>query len=253
VAARDQTGSSSEVLRKIGLRLGELTTNDPTMAVVASPLLGTGAGRVPIIPAVQALTDGFRLHATPHALLSLCAPRGNSYRKLVDWYSTWQIKSRTPPRVFLSYNQATQSAWVKELHEFLRSQGINAVVDRWELKVMMDLNTWMAQEISRADKVVIISDEEYARKADNREGGVGEETLVIEADLNRHVSPQKYVPIVRCQEIANGTPAFLGGRLVIHCPSDEKTASVYQRILQAIHSDSSVAPPIGESPLYLKS
>src|SRR5262245_31030154 len=150
VAARDKIGSSPEVLRSIALQLGALARTDPAIRVIASPLLGTGAGRVSIIPAVKAIADGFRLFAAVDSFLSLCAPRGYSFRTLASWHSEWQASLRTPPRVFVSYNQATQSVWVKELHTFLRAQGINAVVDRWELKIMMNLNEWMGQEISQA-------------------------------------------------------------------------------------------------------
>ena len=250
-AARDNAGSSPDILREIGRKVGALTVGEQAITVVAAPIIGSGAGRVPLVPAIQAFVEGFRLVAAPHAVLSLCAPRRNSFSKVEVWYSSWMVETRTPPRVFLSYNQATQASWVKGLHEFLKSQGIDAVVDRWELKLMMDLKEWMAQEISRADKVVIISDEAYARKADMHEGGVGEETSIIEIDLKRPAPPEKYIAVIRSQSAAAGTPAYLRGRFVVHCSSDDQTARVYQQILRALHGEGHVAPPFGERPIYL--
>jgi hypothetical protein len=252
VAARDEKGSSPEVLHTIGLRLGKLTTIDTTVKVIAAPLLGTGAGRVPLISAVQALTDGFRVFAAPDSLLSLCVPRYDSFRKLTEWYSKLQVSSRPALRVFLSYNQATQSPWVQGLHEFLRGQGIDARVDVWDLKMMMDLNDWMSQEIALADKVIIISDEAYAKKADNYEGGVGEETRAIEADLKSSKFSDKYIGVVRSDSVDTGTPAYLSRRFMIHCCSDEHTAADYQKILKQLYGDSRVPPPLGKRPLYLK-
>jgi hypothetical protein len=123
-----------DILHRIGVRLGELAATQEGVAVVAAPLLGTGAGGVPLVPAVQAVVDGFRLAAPSEATLSLCAPRRNSFRSLETWHSSWRVKLSGSPRVFLSYNQSTQASWVSGLHEFLKSQGVNAVVDRWELK-----------------------------------------------------------------------------------------------------------------------
>jgi len=250
-AVRDERGSSPEILRHVGVKLGEFLHREPAVGVVASPLLGTGAGGVPLIPAVEALAHGFRDAAPPDATLSLCAPRLNSFRKLEAWYASWLVKTRTPPRVFLSYNKATQALWVKGLHEFLRSQGIDAIVDRWDLKLMMNLKAWMTQEILRADKVVIVSDEAYAAKANKHEGGVGYETSIIEAELERLSHSGKYLAIIRSGSAASGTPAYLQGRFVIHCSSEAQTPSTYQLILRALYDTAETAPPSGEAPIYL--
>ena len=153
--------------------------------------------------------------------------------------------------MFLSYNQASQAGWVSGLHEFLKGQRVDEVVDRWELKLTMDLKSWMTQEISRAERVVIISDDIYARKADHHEGGVGEETFIIEADLRDHAPIGKYLAIIRSESLASGTPLYLQGRLVIPCPSDEQTPSVYQKVLNALYDEDGGAPPLGEPPIYL--
>jgi hypothetical protein len=115
----------------------------------------------------------------------------------------------------------------------------------------MDLKSWMAHEISLAGKVVIISDDVYARKADNHEGGVGEETFIIEADLRDHAPTGKYLAVIRSESIATGTPMYLQGRLVIPCASDEQTASVYQKVLNALYDERETVPPLGDPPIYL--
>ena len=43
----------------------------------------------------------------------------------------------------------------------------------------------MNRELASADKVIIISDAAYAVKADDRHGGVGWETMLIQSDLKR--------------------------------------------------------------------
>jgi hypothetical protein len=235
----------------VGVKLGEFLTEETSVQVVASPLLGSGAGGVPLIPAVEALAGGFRSVAPARSTLALCAPRLISFRTLEAWYSRWLRTAHTPPRVFLSYNKSTEALWVSGLHEFLKSQGIDSIVDRWDLKLMTDLETWMRVEIMRADKVVIISDEAYAAKADRREGGVGYETAIIEAELKRSSRQEKYLAVIRSVSPTSGTPAYLQGRFVIHCPTDAHTPAVYQTILRALYDTSEVSPPSGPAPLYL--
>jgi hypothetical protein len=203
------------------------------------------------VQAVDALVQGFRITARDEATLSLCAPRRSSFRTLETWYSRWRQTMQRPPRVFLSYNQATQGAWVSGLYEFLKGQGVDAIVDRWQLKLTMDLNAWMAQEIAKADRVVIISDDVYARKADRYEDGVGEETRIIESDLPAHAETGKYLPVIRSESLETGTPGYLRGRLVIACPSDAHTASVYQKVLNALYLDDAGGPQPGEAPVYV--
>jgi hypothetical protein len=47
----------------------------------------------------------------------------------------------------------------------------------------MDLQQWMSNELSMADKVLVVCDEVYKRKADGRLGGVGWETMIIQGDI----------------------------------------------------------------------
>jgi hypothetical protein len=248
-AARDGRGSSLEVVSKLGARLGDLTHQDG-IQVIASPLLGTGAGEVPLVAAVEAIVEGFRKRAIPSATLVLCAPRAKTFEVVKDWYGEWR-RRLSPPRVFLSYNQATQAEFVTALYAFLKGQGIDAVVDRWQLPFSTDLKRWMLKQVARAERVIIVTDEEYARKADALEGGVGDETTIIRADL-RSAPDGKYVVVVRAPALTPGMPHYLKGRYVLHCASMAEAPSICQKVLRGLYDDSAFQPSPGEPPLFVK-
>ena len=250
VAVRDRKGSSPEILRTVGLRLGELAAKDRRIDVISAPLLGTGAGHVPLVPAIEALAEGFRERAPEQASLTLCAPRSSTFQKVKKWLSVSSIRWRRPLRVFLSYNKATQSAWVKDFCDFLRRNGVDARIDQSELKLTMKLKAWMREEIARADKVVIVSDPVYARKADRMEGGVGYETSIIKRELRRRVRVEKYLVIVRAKDLESGTPRYLEGRYVRLQKSGDPTHRIFAQLLKDLR-DPRTRPPLRRPPVYL--
>lgn len=83
------------------------------------------------------------------------------------------------PKAFISYSRTdADHIRVVELAEELVESGVDVVLDEWHLQEGQDLYAFMEQAVTdpEMDKVIVISDEEYARKADEREGGVGTET-----------------------------------------------------------------------------
>ena len=86
----------------------------------------------------------------------------------------------------------------------------------------MDLPQWMCNELTLANRVIIISNEAYKAKADGRQGGVGWETMIIQGDLAK-LPPDctKYQVIVRAELLEDGLPLYLRTRYAFHArPSD---------------------------------
>jgi len=105
---------------------------------------------------------------------------------------------------------------------YLIDRGIQARLDKFHLRRGMDLPQWMCNELSLAQKVIIICDERYKQKADGRLGGVGWETMVIQGDIaNIPPDSTKYQVIVRAEDINSGLPLYLKTRFAFHArPSD---------------------------------
>lgn len=249
-AVRDERGSSVNLLNVVGDKLGRLTQQH-ALRSISAPLLGTGAGRVPLVPGVEALVAGFKSAAADDALLTLCAPRLVTFSNLTSWYETWRAHERQSPRVLVSYNQSTQRDWVAALDAFLNANGIHAVVDGRDLRLTALLEEWMSTEISRADKVIVVTDETYAQKADAHVGGVGAETRLIEQELERGASFGKLIVIVRSSPVDAALPKYLRGRNVLECSEDSRSASTFDRVLREIYRDDALPVSRGQRPILL--
>ena len=115
----------------------------------------------------------------------------------------------------------------------------------------MDLPQWMVNELQMADKVIIVSDESYAQKADGRHGGVGWETMVIRGDMaNLPPENTKYLAIVRSMEFSEGIPNYLKTKYAFHWPETSDEEGLRRDLLREIFEVSN-EPPIGEPPLML--
>lgn len=64
----------------------------------------------------------------------------------------------TNPSVFLSYSHdsAAHKAWVRKLAEDLRGQGVDAILDQWDLRHGADLLAFMEAGIREAERLLIL-------------------------------------------------------------------------------------------------
>jgi hypothetical protein len=84
------------------------------------------------------------------------------------------------PKVFISYSHDSQphKDWVRDLATVLRANGIDVVLDQWDLSPGQDIAAFMAGGIQTADRVLLICTEQYVSKAEAGSGGVGYERLI---------------------------------------------------------------------------
>ena len=102
------------------------------------------------------------------------------------------------PKVFISYSHesAEHKSWVLRLASDLRKNGIDAVLDVWDLKPGDDVARFM-EHLASVDKVIIVCSEHYARKAAEGKGGVGYETMLVTAEILQDRGIVKFIPILR--------------------------------------------------------
>ena len=149
------------------------------------------------------------------------------------------------PKVFISYSWSCQQS-VKDLAERLVSQGVDVVLDLWYLKEGQDKYAFMEQSVNDPEitKVLIICDEAYARKANNRIGGVGDETVIISPELYGNMKQEKFIPVIM-EKDENGkpyVPAYIKSRIYIDLSEEERYEEEYEKLLRNIY----------EKPLYRK-
>jgi hypothetical protein len=129
----------------------------------------------------------------------------------------------TPPRVFISYSHdsAEHKKWVLDFATTLRSRGVDAVLDQWDLKPGDDLPQFMEQNLTGADYAVMVCTRRYVTKANAGQGGVGYEKMIMTASSLSKISANKVIAIVR-EKGDPPTPTFLATKLYINFTKDSE-------------------------------
>ncbi|HNC50307.1 MAG TPA: TIR domain-containing protein, partial [bacterium] len=103
----------------------------------------------------------------------------------------------SPPRLFISYSWSTpeREQWVIDLAMELVNSGVDVILDKWDLREGHDSIAFMEKMVTdpSISKVIIVCDQVYANKADDRTGGVGTETQIISAEVYAKQSQDKFV------------------------------------------------------------
>ena len=245
-SVEDGVRTPASALQKIGAALGKFCAEEEAVRNVAAPLLGAGSGGIQSEKVVESLRTGFTSSAPGDAVLTINVLHTSVYDRIRgivsgspnDVTTTDADKDRI--RVFMSYTGSSDdhAQWVLDVATFLRENGINSRVDKWHLRHGMELPQWMCNELALADKVVIISDEAYAEKANGHVGGVGWETRVIQGDmLNLSVENTKYIVVVRGEEFIRCVPDYLRAKYAIHWrASADETVKRRELVLKQAYS-----------------
>ena len=162
------------------------------------------------------------------------------------------------PRLFISYSWSSpeHENWVLELATALRQNGIDVILDKWDLKEGQDAGAFMESMVSdpTVEKVLIISDKVYAEKANSRKGGVGIESQIISPELYSNTKQTKFVAAVR-QVDDQGKPylpIFYVGKIHFDLTSDIAFAENFEKIVRwCFDKPLHVKPEIGSAPIYL--
>lgn len=114
--------------------------------------------------------------------------------------------------VFISYgwDNDDHRSWVYTLADRL-SVDFNVMIDE-KLPLGTNLDTFMEQLVTNADRVLLILTPEYKEKADNRQNGVGYESVLISRQLYLNQGTSKFIPIIRKGDVEDCYPLYLGNR-----------------------------------------
>lgn len=257
-ASVDDNSSDIEAIRRIGEHLGAETRRRVMIRRVSAPLLGAGAGGLRSESVAAALSSGFKRTAHQDAGLVIHVLHEDVFSRLsgdreVERLASSQIETSKPTRVFVSYCHSSpeHEEWVIALGKFLRENGIDARLDVWVLRHGMDLPQFMTNELTLADRVILVSDEKYAEKADGRVGGVGWETMIVQGDMAQQPPEStKYLVIVRSRTRDDGLPRYLKTKFVIHWPGPMTEDANRQMLLRELY-DRIEVPPLGPRPVFL--
>ena len=161
-------------------------------------------------------------------------------------------------RLFISYSWSSPAhqQWVLNLATQLREDGVDVTLDKWDLKEGHDAIKFMEQMVSdpNISKVIIVSDQNYAAKADGRKGGVGTETQIISAEVYGKSDQNKFCAVISELD-AEGKPylpTYYRSRIYIDLSSDDLYPTNYEQLLRWIFGKPAhPKPAIGKPPSFL--
>ena len=164
--------------------------------------------------------------------------------------------SHTPPKVFISYSWDNElhKKWVLNLSEDLRKNGVETILDRYELIAGKNLSHFMEESIETADKVLIIFTELYKNKASGRTGGAGIEYSILNSEVCENiVGNTKYIPILRSGSTKESIPLFMRQYIAVYMLEDSQYEEHLKEILHAIFEKPMIKKSeIGSIPDFLK-
>lgn len=166
------------------------------------------------------------------------------------------MKEDKIPKVFISYSWSSDDITMP-LAERLVSHGVDVVLDKWDLKEGQDKYAFMEQCVNNpeVDKVLIVCDQKYADKANNRKGGVGDETAIISTEIYGKVNQEKFIPIIaECDEEGNPyVPVYIKSRIYVDLSNAEQYEAEYEKLLRNIYEKPLFKKPkLGSKPEWLE-
>ncbi|MGD9691745.1 MAG: SEFIR domain-containing protein [Phycisphaerales bacterium] len=165
----------------------------------------------------------------------------------------------TPPKVFISYSWTSHAhqSTVKEWAERLLADGVDVVMDIFDLKEGHDKYVFMEKMVTdpTVTHVLMMCDKTYAAKADSREAGVGTETQIISKEVYDKANQSKFIPIA-CERDESGNwylPTFLKSRIGIDFSTAEAVNENWEQLVRLLHGKPLHAKPaVGKPPAFLR-
>jgi hypothetical protein len=162
--------------------------------------------------------------------------------------------SENVPKVFISYSHDSPAhkKWVNDLSSRLMENGIDVILDQWEIAPGDDVPKFMERAVNEADRVLMVCTESYVRKADDGKGGVGYEAMIVTGELVRDLGSSKFIPIIR-QEVGQcQLPRSMSTRFYVNMSDGQDREQNFEVLLRTLHQIPSIPkPPLGKSP-FLK-
>lgn len=166
--------------------------------------------------------------------------------------------STRSPRAFISYawTSPTHESWVLQLSTRLREDGVDVILDKWDLKPGHDAHVFMEQMVRdpKVTKVIMVCDRNYTDKANERAGGVGIESQIISPELYASAAQDKYAAVITETDDDGKAlvPIFYTGRVYVDFANSDDYEPAYDTLLRWIlDKPLHVKPELGEIPEHI--
>jgi hypothetical protein len=160
------------------------------------------------------------------------------------------------PTVFISYSwdSIEHETWVLDLATKLRKNGVNAILDKWDLGSLgKPLPHFMEKAIAKSKRVICIMTPNYKKKTESLAGGVGYEYSIISAEIfTDDINTTKFIPLFRNGTDSNAIPTILKGRKYVDMRDDSQFEDKFvHELLRDIHDEPKFKKPsMGKKPSF---
>lgn len=157
----------------------------------------------------------------------------------------------TTPRVFVSYSHDSpeHTKWVSDFATKLLDNGVDVILDQWDLRYGDDVPKFMEKGVSEADRVLMVCTLPYVRKSNEGKGGVGYEAMIVTGELVRDLGTSKFIPIVKQDSEPAELPVSVSTRFYINLSHADKFDAEFVNLLRELHGAPAVTkPPLGKRP-----
>lgn len=165
-------------------------------------------------------------------------------------------KKDIPPKVFISYSwdDEPHKEWVKRLADDLIDNGVDVILDQYEVQAGANISYFMEKSLVESEKVLIIFTENYQAKATKRKGGVGVEYSILNTEVCQNITNnKKYIPILRSGTTQTSIPPFMRQFISIYMQDDSKYEEQIKEIIHCVFEKPLIPKPsIGKKPNYLE-
>ena len=164
------------------------------------------------------------------------------------------MDKQSNPKVFISYSWDSDEHknWVLNLANQLVENGVDVSLDQYELQLGRNLTYFMERAVQEADKVILIMTENFKVKAEDRQGGVGYEYSMINAEwYNNQTDNTKFIPVLRGANRKRSIPTFVNAFINLDMRANNQWDENIEALLRTIYNQPKIVKPtIGKRPSF---
>ncbi|MCY2990875.1 MAG: TIR domain-containing protein [Planctomycetota bacterium] len=164
-------------------------------------------------------------------------------------------KPPSPVRAFISYSwdSETHKAWARRFADQLVTNGVEIIVDQYDLTLGADRFQFMESSVREADVVLCVCTPNYVDKANRRVHGVGVETAIMTPQFFDRIKREKqFIPVIRESTPDKAlTPDYMSALVFVDFRDDDQFENRMEELLRHLHNQPKRRkPPRGPIPAF---
>jgi TIR domain len=157
-------------------------------------------------------------------------------------------------RAFISYSWDSEAHkdWVRSLANRLITNGVDTILDQYDLEVGADRFVFMETASRQADVILFVCTPEYVLRANERRSGVGAETILLATQFFATHRAKRFIPILRStNETTPYTPDYLASLIFVDFRDNNMFDRRVEELLRHLHGQPKYhKPALGKVPTF---